>query len=245
MTYRIADTTIEICSLYARVHRLCADYRFDEEPAEICIQTTQTDIEDERKRSSDENLRLRSHTNSDGYLEELAIYRKIAEEMPFHDVVLMHGSCVAVDGEGYLFTAKSGTGKSTHTRLWRELFGDRAVMINDDKPLIRIANDGIKIYGTPWSGKHRLNTNCSVPLKAICVLERAQQNRIHRINAPEAYPVLLQQIYRPSNPEAMLKTIRLIDRLSGNVDLWRLGCNMDPEAAQIAYDAMKGTHTGA
>ena len=246
-TYRIADTTIEICSLHERVHRLCADYRIDGDPADLRIKITQSDIDDEREHSYREKL-LNGRpvfARSDDYIEELAVYRKIAEEMPFHDVVLMHGSCVAVDGEGYLFTAKSGTGKSTHTRLWRELFGDRAVMINDDKPLIRIANDGIKIYGTPWSGKHHLNTNDSVPLKAICVLERAQQNRIHRINAPEAYPVLLQQIYRPSNPEAMLKTIRLIDRLSGNVDLWRLGCNMDPEAAQIAYDAMKGTHTGA
>ena len=239
-TYRIADTAIEICSLYGRVHRLCADYRVDEEPTEICIQTTQEDIDNERTRSSDENFRLRRHTSTDSYLEELAIYRKIAEKMPFRDVVLMHGSCVAVDGEGYLFTAKSGTGKSTHTRLWRELLGDRAVMINDDKPLIRVTDDGAVIYGTPWCGKHRLGTNCSVPLKAICVLTRAEQNAISRISAVEAYPVLLQQIYRPADPAAMLRTIQIIDRLSDKVAFWRLRCNMEPEAAQIAYDAMKG-----
>ena len=244
-TYRIADTVIEICSLHERVHRLCADYRIDGSPAEIRVQISQADIDDERARSAHEKTGSRSRANPDNVVEELAVYRKIAEEMPFHDVVLMHGSCVAVDGEGYLFTAKSGTGKSTHTRLWRELFGERAVMINDDKPLIRVTDDGATIYGTPWSGKHRLDTNCSVPLKAICLLERAAQNSITRITATEAYPVLLQQIYRPSDPRAMLQTIRMVDRLSGRVSLWRLGCNMKPEAAQIAYDAMKGSHTDA
>ena len=170
----------------------------------------------------------------------IAVYRKIAEQMPSFDTVLMHGSCVAVDGEGYLFSAKSGTGKSTHTRLWREVFGDRAVMINDDKPLIRIADGGAVIYGTPWNGKHHLGTNCGVPLRAICLLERAEQNCIRRITAAEAYPYLVQQIYRPADAAAMRKTVQLIDRLSGSVALWRLGCNMDPEAARVAYQAMKG-----
>ena len=246
-TYRIADTTIEICSLHERVHRLCADYRIDGDPADLRIKITQSDIDDEREHSYREKL-LNGRpvfARSDDYIEELAVYRKIAEEMPFHDVVLMHGSCVAVDGEGYLFTAKSGTGKSTHARLWCEMFGDRAVMINDDKPLIRITDDGATIYGTPWSGKHHLNTNCSVPLRAICVLERAVHNTICRITAAEVYPTLVQQIYRPSDTAAMLKTVRVVDRLSDKVDFWRLGCNMDPEAAQIAYDAMKGNHTDA
>ena len=242
-TYRIADTVIQICSLHERVHRLCSNYRTDDVPADICITVTQSDIDDERAHSYREKqlngLPVIAH--SDSYMEELAVYRKIAEKVPFRDIVLMHGSCVAVDGEGYLFIAKSGTGKSTHTRLWRELFGDRAVMINDDKPLIRIADDGAMIYGTPWSGKHHLETNCSVPLKAICILERAEENTIHRMNAAEAYPFLLQQIYRPQDGAAMLKTMHLTDRLSQKVGLWRLGCNMDVTAAQVAYEAMKGS----
>ena len=206
------------------------------------MEITQSDIEFERACSFGEygNTDRAFNNDSDKSLEELAVYRKIAEKMPSFDTFLMHGSCVAVDGEGYLFTAKSGTGKSTHTRLWRELFGDRAVMINDDKPLIRVTDDSAIIYGTPWSGKHRLDTNCSVPLKAVCVLERAEQNTIFRIAAAEAYPYLLRQVYRPQDSAAMMKTLQLIDRLSQKVDLWRLGCNMDPEAARVAYDAMKG-----
>ncbi len=241
-TYRIADIAIEISSLHDRVHRLCADYRAEGVPAVFLAEITQSDIEHERACSIaeyGEKIRT-SRRFSDSYLEELAVYRKIAERMPAFDTVLMHGSCVAVDGEGYLFTAPSGTGKSTHARLWRERFGSRAVMINDDKPLIRVTEAGATIYGTPWNGKHHLSTDCAVPLKAICVLERAEHNTIRRIAAAEAYPTLLQQIYRPADTAARTATLRLIDRLTSKVDFWKLDCNMDPEAAQIAYDAMKG-----
>jgi hypothetical protein len=161
--------------------------------------------------------------------------------MTEYDTLLLHGSCVAVDGMGYLFTAGSGTGKSTHTRLWRELLGERAVMINDDKPLIRAGADGAAmVYGTPWDGKHRLSTNTAVPLRAVCILERAAENAIRPIPAGEAYPMLLQQAYRPMDSMAMSKTLTLIDSLATSVGLWRLGCNTDIEAARVAYEAMKG-----
>lgn len=176
----------------------------------------------------------------DGYLETLAVYRKIAEKMPDYDTILFHGSCVAVDGVGYLFTAKSGTGKSTHTRLWRELLGDRAVMVNDDKPLIRVTDAGATVFGTPWDGKHRLSTIIAVPLKALCILERAEQNTIRQITAREAYPMLLQQVYRPADPAALTKTVTLIDCLTENVRLYRLACNMDIAAADLSYKTMKG-----
>ena len=113
-------------------------------------------------------------------------------------------------------------------------------MINDDKPLIRISEGGATIYGTPWDGKHRLSTNTGVPLKALCILERAESNSIRRISGFEAYPMLLQQSYRPAGAAAMNKTLTLIDRLAETVGLWRLGCNMDIEAAKVAYEAMRG-----
>ena len=164
---------------------------------------------------------------------------RIADKV-IYDTILFHGSAVAVDGIGYLFTAKSGTGKSTHTRLWRELFGERAVMVNDDKPLIKVSENGIIVYGTPWDGKHRLSTNISVPLKAVCVLERSEENRIERVTADSVYDMLVQQVYRPQNPQRLLKTLQLIDVLSENAELYRLGCNMDISAAETAYNAMKG-----
>jgi len=240
-SYQIADRIIQIQSISPNVHRLCDDYRAEGAP-DFTVETTQADIDFEREKSAreDEIEGIQIRQFSDGYLETLAVYRKIAEKMPEYDTILFHGSCVAVDGIGYLFTAKSGTGKSTHTRLWRELLKNRAVIVNDDKPLIRISDSGAVIYGTPWDGKHRLSTNIAVPLKALCILERGEKNSIRPITASEAYPMLLQQAYRPMDNMAMNKTLTLIDRLAASVSLWRLGCNTEIEAARVAYEAMKG-----
>ena len=238
--YRIADKCIEIASIHPKVHEYCGAYA-DTVPADYSVEIRQADIDFEREKSAreDELEGIPVRRFSDEYLETLAVYRRIAERMPDYDTILFHGSAIAVDGQAYLFTAKSGTGKSTHTRLWRELLGDRAVMVNDDKPLIRVADTGAVIYGTPWDGKHRLSQNISVPLKAICLLERAEENRIKAISAGEAYPMLLQQTYRPADPAALAKTLTLIDRLSRNVALYRLGCNMDIRAAELSYGTMK------
>lgn len=238
----MADLNIQITSCHDEVHRFCADYRAPDAVVDFAVQTMPSDIEFEQVKAAREDaLEGRSRRlYSDINLEILAVYRKIAEKLPFYHTLLFHGSCVAVDGAGYLFTAKSGTGKSTHTRLWRELLGDRAVMVNDDKPLIRVEETGALIYGTPWDGKHRLSSNISVPLKAICILTQAEENNIRRISAREAYPLLLQQAYRPMDIAAMEATLTLLDSLAGRVDLWKLGCNISTEAAQIAYDAMRG-----
>ena len=238
--YKIADKVVEVTSIHAEVHKYCADYQTDEN-VDYSVTTTQADIDFERENSAreDEVEGIPVRHFSDSYLEELAVYRKIAEKMLDFDTVLFHGSVVAVDGVGYLFTAKSGTGKSTHTRLWREYFGERAVMVNDDKPLLHIADSGVVAYGTPYNGKHRLGTNTSVPLKAICILTRSAENHIEPITREQAYTMLLQQVYRPADMLKMAKTLALVDRLADSVKLYRLGCNMDISAAKIAYEGMK------
>ena len=239
--YCIAEKKIAVNSLHFDIHTLCSDYQAEGE-ADFAVAIIQSDIDFERERSAAEDCVQGKPICyfEDGHLETLAVYRKIAEKMPDYDTVLMHGSAIAVDDEGYLFTAKSGTGKSTHTRLWREMLGNRAVMVNDDKPLIRVTDAGAVIYGTPWDGKHRLSSNLSVPLKAICILERAENNTIHSIGKREAYSFLVGQTYRPKNPEALLKTLDLLDKICDITRLYRLGCNMKPEAAKIAYHVMKG-----
>ena len=238
--YKIADNVVEVNSIYDEVHEYCADYLTDDQ-ADYSVTTTQEDIDFEREKSAreDEIEGIPIRQFSDSYLEELAVYRKIAEKMLDYDTVLFHGSVIAVDGVGYLFTAKSGTGKSTHTRLWREYFGNRAVMVNDDKPLLKITDSGVTAYGTPYNGKHRLGTNTSVPLKAICILTRAEDNHIEPITREQAYTMLLQQVYRPADMLKMAKTLELVDRLADSVKLYRLGCNMDISAAKIASEGMK------
>ena len=237
--YKIADKVVEVTSIHAEVHKYCADYQTDEN-VDYSVTTTQADIDFEREKSAreDEIEGFPTRQFSDSYLEELAVYRKIAEKMIDYDTILFHGSVVAVDGAGYLFTAKSGTGKSTHTKLWREYFGDKAIIVNDDKPLLHIA-DTVTAYGTPYNGKHRLGTNTSVPLKAICILTRAEENHIEPITREQAYTMLLQQVYRPADSILMMKTLTLVDSLADLVKLYRLGCNMDISAAKIAYEGMQ------
>ena len=226
--------------MHPMIHEQCREYRAAGVP-DFRIEITPSDIVFEREKSAqaDKAEERAIQFYSDGYLETLAAYRKIAERMPEYDTVLFHGSCVAVDGAGYLFTAKSGTGKSTHTRLWRELLGDRAIMINDDKPLIRISDSGAIIYGTPWDGKHHLSNNIAISLKAICILERAKENAILPVTREEALPMLIQQTYRPADPLTLAETLTLIDRLGMEVKLYRLRCNMDISAAKLSYGTMK------
>ena len=223
------------------MHDLCREYRAEGVP-DLVVETTHEDVRYERSRSAaaDAAAGRAILDASDGYLETLAVYRKVAEAMPAFDTMLVHGSCVAVDGEAYLLCAPSGTGKSTHARLWRELLGERAVMVNDDKPLVRAEGCSAVAFGTPWDGKHHLSNNVTVPLRAVCLLERAEDNQIRRLEAAEAYPRVLRHVYRPRGHRALALTIGLVDGLLSSVDLWSLGCNMDIEAAELSYSAMSG-----
>lgn len=239
--YKIAERVVEINSLYEKVHNYCRDYETDE-TADFSVSITPDDIVYEKQKTDSEYAYegLPLPNFSDALLEETAVYRKIGEKMPDYDTIIFHGSVIAVEGQGFLFTAKSGTGKSTHTRLWREYLGEKAVMVNDDKPMLKITDNGVIAYGTPYNGKHHLGCNMSVPLKAICILTRGEKNSIVRIDKKEAYAMLLQQVYRPHDPLQMAKTLKLADRLAVNTELYRLACNMDIEAAEVAYNAMKG-----
>ena len=239
--YQIGGKISAVNSIYYQVHDYCTGYESDEVP-DFTVEIQQEDIDSEREKSIREDIAEERHIRSfpDPYHEELADYRKISEKMPVYDTILFHGSAVSIDGKGFLFTAKSGTGKSTHTALWREVFGDKAVMINDDKPLIRITEQEVTVFGTPYNGSHRIGNNISVPLKGLCILERSSRNSICKITKKQAYPMLIQQTYRPDNLQMLRKTLTLIDRMAEKVSLYRLECNMNQEAAIIAYQEMKG-----
>lgn len=239
-TIKIAGIPIAVSTLYSETEKLCSFYR-TEEKAAFSVSIAKEDIELERRKSQKEAMLegISVVQWNDGYLETLAVYRKIAAGLLDYDRLLFHGSAIAVDGEGYLFTAKSGTGKSTHTCLWRKLFGERAIMVNDDKPILKITEKGVFVCGTPWDGKHHLSCNTMVPLKAVCILYRDVENHIETVSVQEAYPMLLQQSFRPPEAEKMLKTMKLVRQLAEKAKLYSLGCNMEPEAAKVSYEGMQ------
>lgn len=238
---KIAGQVAAVSSLFESTRDYCRLYLTQENP-DYTVSVTKSDLEFEQEWLAEEarleGFRLRIF--SDPFLERAAIQRKVAEHLFDYDTLLFHGSAVAVDGTGYLFTAKSGTGKSTHTRLWREVFGDRAVMINDDKPFLRIADSGVLVCGSPWSGKHGLDANITVPLKGICILERGRENHIRKIEQPEAMEMLRKQSSQPLEPTRLPKFQALVDTLGAKVPLWHMECNKDPQAATVSFAAMSG-----
>ena len=231
----IAGSVFEVHSLFDSTRDYCKDYLTEKEP-DHHIQVVREDLAYEQQMLDEEARQegMKRRRFTDPFLERAAIQRKAAEFLLGENVLLIHGSAVAVDGQGYLFTAACGTGKSTHTRLWREVFGERAVMINDDKPFLKITPAGVTLYGAPWSGKHGLHANVAVPLKGICILERGPENRIRPIAPAEALPWLQHQSGLPGGPDGS----NLAEILAETVPLWRMDCTKDPQAARTAYGAM-------
>lgn len=239
----IAGHTAAVTSLFESTRDYCRAYLTREMP-EFSVEVTREDLAFEqealRQEAVEKGMRIRVFT--DPFLERAAIQRKVAAYLRERDVLLLHGSAVAADGEGYLFTAESGTGKSTHTRLWRQVFGSRAVMINDDKPFVRLTGQGAWLCGAPWSGKHGLDANVTVPMRGICILERGGENRIFPITPEEALPLLREQCGCPMDTVTG-EMARLAERLARSVPLWRMECTKEPQAAEIAYRAMSGKDT--
>lgn len=236
---KIAGCVAAVTAIYESCREFCEGYLTDETP-DFSVEITASDIEFEREKSIKTRLveGLGDTALPDAQLEVTAIQRKIAERLFGWNTILFHGSAIAVDGAVYLFTAKSGTGKSTHARLWRQMLGDRAVMVNDDKPFLCMTGEGIMVCGSPWNGKHHLGSNICVPLKAICILERGEENRICRITAEEALLMLLQQSNRPAQARLMPKYLELMDKLARSAAFYRLQCNMELDAAVTSYEAM-------
>ena len=155
----------------------------------------------------------------------------------------MHSSVVAVDGKAYCFAAESGTGKSTHTRYWMDVLGDRVTVINGDKPVYRFSGGQLLACGTPWCGKENWQSNISAPLCAVCLLRQGEENSIYPVNAFEFLGEISRHFHLPGNGLVdMPKLIELIDRMITAVPVYRLTCRNDSSAARMAvsYFALSG-----
>ena len=241
-TMQIAGHAARVTSLFESTPHQFSRYLTDREPdfsitvAPEDLVFEQQELDDEAK---EEGFKRRRFT--DPFLERAAIQRKFAEYLLNQGTLLLHGSTIAVDGKAYLFTARSGTGKSTHTRFWMETFGNRAVMINDDKPFLQVTGSGVIAHGSPWSGKHGLDTNTAVPLAGICLLERGAENIIRTASPEEMLPMLLHESAKPQDPAQMDTYYIIVETLAKTVPLWQMYCNRNPEAAIVAHEAMSRT----
>lgn len=233
--YTFAGTPVELVTRYGETHRRCAAYRCGGPPA-FSVQAAPEDIAriQATMRTADGDL------YTDDAAEFCAVLPLLEAQLLARDVLLFHASAVAMDGAAYLFAAKSGTGKSTHTGYWRACFGARAVMINDDKPFLHVTPRGVTVYGSPWCGKHHLNNNLSAPVRGLCLLERAGKDFIEPLTPAQAFPALYRQTCLMEDRAGRLRQLALVDQLSKAVPLYRLGATMSPAAARVAWAGMNG-----
>lgn len=168
------------------------------------------------------------------------LYRKASLGMLDYDGFLLHAAAVAVDGAGYVFTAPGGTGKSTHAGFWMREFGSRAVMVNGDKPILRQLEGRFYVCGTPWRGKERLGSAVMAPLRGVCLLERGRENAIAPADIDTVLDRIFCQVLLPETPVQAVRQLELLDKLVGEIPVYRLRCTLDPEAALAAYRGMNG-----
>ena len=236
----IAGFAFRVEPLFETTRLYCRAFLTDREP-EYLIQVLPEQLALEQQlldqEADEEGLKRRKF--ADPFLERSWIQRRVAQALIERNVLLLHGSTVAVDGLAYLFTAPCGTGKSTHTRLWREVFGERAVMVNDDKPFLRFTKDGVYAYGSPWTGKHGLGSNIYCPLKGICVLQRGTENRIQPADSAEVREFLRKQSLVPE--QGCKPVYSMVDELMQRVAVWKMECTKSHDAARITYEAMCNT----
>lgn len=235
---KLADIPIRIKCLYESTETFCEEFRTEETPA-FTVEINVADILNEREIAKEQDIRdgIQPQPYSDEYLETIALYRNLADPLLHRNCLIFHGAAVAVNGHAYLFTAKSGTGKTTHAKLWLKNV-QHSYILNGDKPLIKIGNGSIMLCGTLWRGKENYGINEILPLKAICVLERDKKNHIEQISASEAFPILYQQSHHCGGFDEMEKTLELLESIAQGVQLYRLGCNMEDEAALVSCSAM-------
>ena len=224
---KIANIDLLINAFNETTKRYCKDFLCDEVPL-YEITMTEEDLKNE----------VIEGNNGHVYVNEeiSALYRKIADLFVDLGIIVFHGSSFKVNGCGFIVTARSGVGKSTHVKLLEEFIGEGFNYINDDKPLVAV-NNGITIYSSPWNGKERRGNNISAPLKAVFFLNRSLENTYKPIaNKEEIYIKLLSQIYLPREKDKREKALKIIDVLLKNINFYEINVNKEIESAKMTYE---------
>ncbi len=228
----LANLNIEMNCKYNFTREFCKDYITDSTKADIVATATDAEIIEE--------ITASNRVLANDYVESICLYRSIAEQLPAFDCCVFHGAAISYSGLAYLFVAPSGTGKTTHIKLWRKYLGDRVDIINGDKPILHITDNGVTVYGTPYAGKEGWQKNTSFKLGGICIIKRGTSNRIDKLNAYKNLPYLIRQIYMPKSEINARRTLELTDKLCLNLPLYLLQCDISQQAVKTAFEALTG-----
>ena len=228
---KLAGLVIDAGAEYEYSRDFCKEYLCNASSADFSVQSSDVKINPDF---------LDVENPPDDFVDSICLLQAIADKLPLHNAVLCHGAAISYNGGGYLFMAPSGVGKSTHIRLWRQHFGERVDIINGDKPIIKLTDEGCYICSTPWAGKENWQKNVSFPLKAICFIGRANGDEpsCDRISGCEER--LLRQIYLPREMESAAKTLELADSICAEVPLYDLKVNISEDSVKTAFENIVG-----
>ena len=227
MLCKIADLITEVPDAGSMAPR-CEEYQWHEDQ--------HPDIAIDAKEYDPTRYPAFWNQESVAYMESARFfYRQLLD----HDGFYLHSSAIALDGKAYLFSGPSGMGKSTHTRLWQQIFGSAAQVFNDDKPALRCLDGVWYAYGTPWCGKDHINVNRKVPLAGICFLEQSSENVIRRLPQAEAAMRIISQTIRYfANEERLDLMLNHVQRLVKTIPVYELKNRPEPAAAMLSFETM-------
>ena len=226
---RLAGITVEIDNRHNLVFEQCRDYLCDDCVPAFRVAVSTADVQSYQASCG----RPMTLPEAESYL----LYRRICERMPRYGVFLLHAAVVEMEGRGYAFSARRGTGKSTHTELWESHFKGRATVINGDKPLIRRAPDGrFWAYGTPWCGKEGRGVNRRCPLNAICFLEQGTKNHVSVTSTADAAARIMEATVLPPDTDSRDRMAALVGAAVRDIPALTLSCRPDAEAVEVAYE---------
>ena len=227
MIYEIAGLKVEMEPKYDRLTRQSATYLSSGTPV-MRVEPDPGDL-----------ARVALDTASVEEQEYICCGAAFCRELIGHERFFLHASAVVYEDAAYLFSAPSGTGKSTHTALWRELFPG-SYILNDDKPVLQPGPEGVTVWGTPFAGKTDLQVNRGVPLKGICFLKQDTENHIRPVTDTEALSLLLNNTWRPKNSHDMALLLDMVEQVMMRTNVYELFCTTEPEAAKLSHSTMKG-----
>ena len=232
MIYDIAGLRIQIENKSAYTTKFCQEYLSENQdlPADIVAKVTENEFKEEKELSPN---------FSDGYIENICLYRSICKQIPTQNRFLLHASILEYNGKAYAFLGRSGTGKSTHTKLWLH-YVENTCVLNGDKPILEYVDGKFIAHGTPWQGKESWGYKGKAQLCGLCFLEQAKENEISKMSVGETSARIFQQVLLPQDEENVVATLDLIDKLVEIVPAYLLRCNISEEAVSCSFEKLTG-----
>ena len=232
MKIRVADFNVEVKNKFALIERQCKKYLADFDKADFVIETTDEDLAVEKK------LPFSQESFTEPQLESLNVHRKLCFMLPEKNAIMLHSAAFSLNGKTLALVATSGTGKTTHMMHYKDLFGDSVTIINGDKPIIRLVDSELFVYGTPWCGKEGMNTNTKARLTDLCFINRSEENYTRPITKSEVASRIFSQIYLPKTKLAADNTLKMLDIILNSCNLWEINCTKEEKAAKVSYESI-------